>query len=106
MDDEYFEKLKGAKSYKMKRIYMASDVNTQYETRIRQLFEMLYEKLLDVVKKGNRKCPIYKHHIDMINTRRHYYAADRYENENNPDDIVTDYFASMTDDYFIDLCAY
>lgn len=106
MDDEYFEKLKEAKSDNMKRIYMASDVNTQYETRIRQLFEMLYEKLLDDVKKGNRKCPIYKHHIDMINTRRHYYAADRYENENTPDDIVTDYIASMTDDYFIDLCAY
>lgn len=106
MDDEYFEKLKQAKSDNMKRIYMASDVNTQYETRIRQLFEMLYEKLLDDVEKGNRKSPIYKHHIDMINIRRHYYAADRYENENTPDDIVTDYIASMTDDYFIDLCAY
>lgn len=106
MDDEYFEKLKQAKSDNMKRIYMASDVNTQYETRIRQLFEMLYEKLLDDVEKKNKQSPIYKHHIDMINIRRHYYAADRYENENTPDDIVTDYIASMTDDYFIDLCAY
>lgn len=106
MDDEYFEKLKQAKSDNMKRIYMASDVNTQYETRIRQLFEMLYEKLLDDVEKKNKQSPIYKHHIDMINIRRHYYAADKYENENTPDDIVTDYIASMTDDYFIDLCAY
>ena len=106
MDDEYFEKLKQAKSDNMKRIYMASDVNTQYETRIRQLFEMLYEKLLDDVEKKNKQSPIYKHHIDMINIRRHYYAADRYENENTSDDIVTDYIASMTDDYFIDLCAY
>lgn len=106
MDDEYFEKLKQAKSDNMKRIYMASDVNTQYETRIRQLFEILYEKLLDDVEKKNKQSPIYKHHIDMINIRRHYYAADRYENENTPDDIVTDYIASMTDDYFIDLCAY
>lgn len=106
MDDEYFEKLKQAKSDNMKRIYMASDVNTQYETRIRQLFEMLYEKLLDDLEKKNKQSPIYKHHIDMINIRRHYYAADRYENENTPDDIVTDYIASMTDDYFIDLCAY
>ncbi len=106
MDDEYFEQLKKAKADNINRIYMAEDVNTQYDRCITQMFEMLYEKLLEELKGGSQKSVIYRHHIRYIDTRRGYYGAGSYREENTDDDIVCDYIASMTDDYFIDLCGF
>ena len=73
---------------------------------IEEYFDMLYEKLYDDLVNERKNSVIYKHHIEYINTRRGYYGAGSYLEENTPDDIVADYIASMTDDYFIDLCAY
>ena len=70
------------------------------------MFKMLYEKLREDLIKEDKESIIYKHHIEYINTRRAYYGAQSYVEENSPDDIVADYIASMTDDYFIDLCEY
>ena len=106
MDDEYFDALRSAKSDNMKQIYMSASVNEQYDKCLRLMFEMLYEKLLSDLQKGSEDTFIYKHHINYINKRRSYYAANDYLSENTPDDIVCDYIASMTDDYFVDLCAY
>ena len=49
---------------------------------------------------------IYKHHIKPIDERRAYYSTSGYLEENTFDDIVCDYIASMTDDYFVDLCTH
>lgn len=106
MDNEYFQELKKAKSDNMKSIYMSQNVNEQYQKCLKPMFDMLYEKLYDDLTKGREDSVIYKHHIEYINTRRGYYGAGNYLEENTPDDIVADYIASMTDDYFIDLCAY
>jgi len=106
MDDMFFEKLKQEKQENYSRIYMADGVNEQYTKSLEPMFEMLYEKLLSDLQKGSEDTFIYKHHINYINKRRSYYAANDYLSENTPDDIVCDYIASMTDDYFVDLCAY
>ena len=45
--------------------------------------------------------PIFTHHIDYVN-KTHYKRLKPYLEE-EPDAIVVDYIASMTDDYFIDL---
>ena len=105
MDGEYFEALKKAKSDNYERIYLADSVNEQYNTCLKTMFEMLYERLIkDLTDKDSL---IYLHHIDYVNTRRGYYKSETaYEEENTPDDIVTDFIASMTDDYFIDICAH
>ena len=105
MDGEYFEALKKAKSDNYERIYLADSVNEQYNTCLKTMFEMLYERLIkDLTDKDSL---IYRHHIDYVNTRRGYYKSETpYEEENTPDDIVTDFIASMTDDYFIDICAH
>ena len=84
---------------------MSQSVNEQYDKYLRPMFRMLYEKLIDDLE--NKDSIIWKHHIDFINTRRRYYSADtEYQNENTADDIVVDFIASMTDDYFIDICAH
>lgn len=102
MDDDYFQALRKEKSDNMQKIYMSQIVNEQYESCLRPMFEMLYEKLLKDME--NKESLLYRHHIDYINTRRNYYNAGNYLDENSADDIVTDYIASMTDDYFIDIC--
>lgn len=105
MDGEYFDALKKAKYDNYEQIYLADSVNEQYNTCLKPMFEMLYEKLLSQI--GNRDSLLHRHHIDYVNTRRGYYKAETdYMEENTPDDIVTDYIASMTDDYFIDICAH
>lgn len=105
MDKEYFDALKKAKYDNYEKIYLADSVNEQYNTCLKPMFELLYEKLLSQI--GDKDSLIHRHHIDYVNTRRGYYqSATDYTEENSPDDIVTDYIASMTDDYFIDICAH
>ncbi len=105
MDDEYFDMLRQAKSDNMQRIYMSQSVNEQYDKCLRPMFRMLYEKLYDDLE--NKESIIWKHHIEFIDKRRGYYSAEtKYVDENTADDIVVDFIASMTDDYFIDICAH
>lgn len=104
LDDEYFEALKTAKSDNMKKIYMSESVNEQYDKCLRPMFAMLYEKLLSDLDTPDSI--IRRHHIDYINKRRGYYGAGDYMAENTKDDMVVDFIASMTDDYFIDICAH
>lgn len=105
MDEEYFEALKRAKVDNYERIYLADSVNEQYNTCLKSMFEMLYEKLIEDI--NDKDSLIWKHHIDYVRKRRGYYKSETdYVEENTPDDIVTDYIASMTDDYFIDICAH
>ena len=53
------------------------------------------------MKNGRTSSPIYTHHIDYIN-KSHYSRKTPYA-ETAPEQIVIDYIASMTDDYFVDL---
>ena len=48
--------------------------------------------------------PILLHHVDYVNQSR-YDRPVRY-GKTEPNQIVVDYIASMTDDYFIDLHHY
>lgn len=58
--------------------------------------------LLDDIKKNDEDSIIFKHHISPIGEPlRNYRNIDYLSEENNQ--IVVDYIASMTDDYFIAL---
>jgi dGTPase len=66
----------------------------------------LHEELLTHLKNGITSSPIFKHHLEYLN--KPYYANKRetpYE-ETEKNQIVVDYIASMTDDYFIELHKY
>jgi dGTPase len=64
----------------------------------------IYGQLLDDLKQGNRTSPVFRHHIDYVNAA-HYRRETPYENT-EPNQIVVDFIASMTDSYFIDLHGY
>ncbi len=104
MDDKHFEALKQAKNDNYQLIYRQDAVEEKLNKVIRPMMTELYEKLLDDLEKENRSSPVFTHHIDFVNSV-HYKRDIPYE-ETEKNQLVTDYIASMTDDYFIDLYAH
>jgi len=68
---------------------------------VEPMMREIYEKLLSDLLAGNKSSYIYTHHIDYVN-QTYYPRLQPYE-ETEPNQLVVDYIASMTDDYFIDL---
>lgn len=102
LSDKAFKDLSTAKKENYEVIYNNDAMNQQYEEIIKPMFEELYYKLLDDVKRNDTDSIIYKHHINPIgNALKQYHGIDYSKEEKNQ--IVVDYIASMTDDYFIDL---
>lgn len=97
-----YNDLKTAKKENYDIIYKNDAINSQYEEIIRPMFVELYYILLDDIIKENTASVIYKHHIDLIYKNLKFYEDKDYLHE-EPNQIVVDYIASMTDDYFIAL---
>lgn len=104
MDPTYFEALKQAKGENYRLIYLRPEVKNALEHTVRPMMEQLYDRLLADLKAGDPSSPILTHHIAEVQ-KAHYKRLRPYEKE-EPNRIVADYIASMTDDYFIDLFAY
>lgn len=100
LDKTHFEALKQAKKDNYDIIYN-DKVNKESDKVIKIMLEKLYDKLyLDLVN-NNLSAPIFTHHIDYIN--KPYYKRETPYLETEFNQIVVDYIASMTDDYFIEL---
>ncbi len=104
LDDAHFEALKKAKAENYSLIYMSKTVQEQINSSIRPMMTELYDKLLADLLSGNTASPIFAHHIEYVN-KAHYKRSVPY-NSTEPNQIVVDYIAGMTDDYFVDLHAY
>ena len=73
----------------------------EFDDCINPMMEELYYRLLKDVKEKNKNSVIYRHHVNFVN-ETYYDRPYPYENT-EPNQIVVDFIASMTDDYFIDL---
>lgn len=104
MDAEHFEALKKAKADNYDLIYRNDIVKAEMQSIIKPMMSAMYEKLLEDLINENKSSPIFTHHINYIN-KAHYKRETPYE-QTEPNQIVVDYIASMTDDYFIDLYAF
>ena len=102
ISEKAYNDLKTAKDENYRYIYNNSKVSVLYEQNIKPMFGELYYKLLDDLKSKNENTIIYKHHIDYLKGYQQYYHNCNYLKE-EPNQIVADYIASMTDDYFVDL---
>ena len=105
MDKNYFEAFSQGKTENYEMIYGNVKVGKVYEEEINPMMEEIYLRLLKDAKSHNKESVLYKHHIAYVKKMTGYYSDVDYE-ENTPDDIVVDYIASMTDDYFVDLYKY
>ena len=101
MDKAHFEALSKAKNENYEKIYLSPAVAEKFDAIIKPMMEELYEKLLSDLLSGNSDSPIFTHHIRYVNLA-HYERDIPYE-KTEPNQLVVDYIASMTDDYFIDL---
>lgn len=105
MDQDYFEAFSVGKKENYEMIYRIDKLEKIYKENINPMMEQMYEKLLEDAKAHDTKSVLYEHHIVYINDITKYYSQAKYEN-NEPNDVVVDYIASMTDDYFVDLYKY
>lgn len=104
LDSEHYEKMREAKRDNYALIYNTKHVSQVLDEKVRPLMHRMYKKLLSDVKEGNKSSPIFKHHIDFI-LNNHYKPRLPYL-ETEPNQIVIDYMASMTDDYCTELYNY
>lgn len=104
MDEEHFAALKQAKKDNYELIYKSEKVKADMYSTVKPMMSEMYEKLLNDLISGDKSSPIFTHHIDYVNTA-HYKRSVAYE-QTEPNLLVTDYIASMTDDYFIELYHY
>ena len=77
--------------------------NTAYDEVIKPMFKEMYYRLLKEATDKNEDSIIYKHHINYIREGMRYYSDCFDYGEEEPNQIVADFMASMTDDYFVEL---
>jgi len=104
MDQRHFEALVEAKRENYGKIYLSDQVARVFDPVIRPMMAELYERLLRDLETHRLDSPIFTHHIAYVN-RAHYERTVPYD-ETEPNQLVVDYIASMTDDYFVDLHAF
>lgn len=102
LDETHFNALKSAKRENYDKIYKKGAVSKQYDEFIRPMFGRIYENLLNALIREDLSSPVYKHHIELVNKANRSREYEKTEKNQ----IVVDYIASMTDDYFIDLYEY
>jgi dGTPase len=104
LDDIHFRALSDVKKENYDRIYKNDDVRQLFDSVVAPMMEELYEYLLGEVKCMREESVIFRHHVRLIEQSR--YERKFPYREEEPDRIVTDYIASMTDDYFVELYAH
>ena len=101
MDKQYYTALKEGKKENYEYIYKNESVGSISDI-IEPMFEKIYSRCLSDILTKNKSSVIYKHHIEYVKRCNKFYSGPDYENE-EPNQIVVDYIASMTDDYMIEL---
>ncbi len=101
MDAEHYLGMKEAKKVNYEQIYKTEKISKVLDETVKPMMQNLYEKLLQDLKSGDKSSPVFKHHIDFV--QNNHYAAKTPYIETEPNQIVVDYMASMTDDYCTEL---
>ena len=104
MDAEHFQGMRAAKRANYDLIYKVDRVTKVLDEQVKPIMQKMYYKLLSDLKNGVKSSPVFKHHIDFVSGN--HYAAKMPYIETEPNQIVVDYMASMTDDYCAELYKY
>ncbi len=101
LDSKHFASLRKLKRENYEKIYNRKESTDVFNATVKPMMSDIYGQLLEDVIKGRKESPIFTHHIAQVN-RTHYKRDIPYE-KTEPNQLVVDYIASMTDDYFIEL---
>lgn len=92
---EVSEALRELKAFNLDRIYMNPNIK-QHLNAIRSLFELLFDKFLDDMRNQNRASVIYTRFLKRM--------SEAYLDKHSDEEIVRDFIAGMTDQYFLRQC--
>ena len=106
LSKQAFEALRDIKRENYQLIYGNEQINQTSTELLEHMFARLYGQLRDDLLAGDERSYIYRHHINFVDMWRRRYKDERPYRQEPPDQIVVDYLASMTDDYFVDLHAH
>ncbi|MBW2602918.1 MAG: HD domain-containing protein [Deltaproteobacteria bacterium] len=87
--------LKRLKDFNLERIYMNPKIKKDTDT-IKTLFGILFEKYLDDIEKENRSSVIFAGFLEDM--------SEDYIQNHRKEEIVRDFIAGMTDQYFLRQC--
>lgn len=103
LSDDVYAALETYVRENYEKIYGLPEIREPYDNVIRPMAEKLYEKLLSDLKNGDESSIIFKHYLNGSYVHSNYFPEDGGERiADSPDDMVIDFMASMTDDYFLD----
>lgn len=104
---DVYESLVACQKENGRKIYACEEVNAQYDSVVKPMIERLYERFLNDLNKDNRDSLIFKSHLNHKIYGKSYCDHKTGELDlQNPDDIVVDCIAGMTDDYFLEVYKY
>lgn len=106
MSEGVFEDLKRAKRQNYERIYFEEGVIAGARNIVEEMFGEMYERLLDDCEKRKEQSPLFLHHVSNLVEKSKTIDEEGYLEGNDPNQIVVDYLASMTDSYFMALYEY
>ena len=101
LDEEHFKAMQTAKAENYSRIYKNAATMSKLAETVKPMMSDIYDQMLQDLVQQRRSSPIFTHHIDYVNHT--YYSRETAYEAEEPNQIVVDYIASMTDDYLIDL---
>ncbi len=105
LDEKHFEALRKSKMDNYAMIYNSAAAMARLDCTVHPMMEEVYEQLLDDFIHQKTYSPIFTHHINYVKSSYHHPRDIPYE-MTEPNQMVVDYIASMTDDYFIELHRY
>lgn len=100
MSEEVFADLKRAKRQNYEIIYLKEGMIDDTSNIVEEMFFELYHRLLEEAKAGNLDSPLYRHHVKQLERASRSFDVDAYLNQ-DPNTVVVDFIASMTDSYFM-----
>lgn len=101
LDAEHYAMMSEAKRDNYQLIYKTDKVSRVLDEKVKPIMQRMYYRLLADLKDGIKSSPIFRHHIDFV--MNNHYAGKTPYIETEPNQIVVDYIASMTDDYCAEL---
>lgn len=102
MSREVFDDLKHAKRQNYEVIYANEGLRQDNSNEVEDMFVKMYDHLLADLMSGDEQTSIYRHHIKQLANKSRTIDPAKYL-EQDPNRIVVDYMASMTDKYFTNL---
>lgn len=100
MSEEAFADLKLAKRQNYELIYLKEGMLDDDSSILEEMFNEMYERLLEDLRAGDESSPLFRHHVKRLVQASRSLSAEEYLAQ-DANQVVVDYIASMTDRYFM-----